>query len=417
MKKLLLIGLKDLKIAFRDKAALIMMLLAPFLLTIGLGAVTGRFSGRSSNGISHIPVILVNQDHGALGNALVAAFQSVELDELIDATVYNDTAAADKLVDDNKAAAVILIPEGFTNSIIPAEGASLPGAKVEIQLYTNPTAPTSVGVVKTILDEFMSQVEVGRTSVEVMVTQLATSGLLPPQQALATGMAAGSRLANGGVESTSIQLKNVTPTGGEVKFDILAILAPSMAMMFLMYTVSNGGKTLLTERNQGTLPRLLVSPTTSTQVLGGKMIGIFLTGTVQMLILIVGTTLMFGLQWGQPLAVLVLVLLAVFGAVGWGLLLTAVAKTPGQINAVGSALMLIFGILGAGFINVDNMPNWFRLATRISPNIWGLDGFTTLALGGGLQDIYTPMLALFVMGLILFVVSVVLFNRRGLFAK
>ena len=76
MKKLFLIGLKDLKIAFRDKAALILMLLAPFLLTLGLGIVTGRFSGGSSNGISHIPVILVNQDGRQLGNSLVDLFLS-----------------------------------------------------------------------------------------------------------------------------------------------------------------------------------------------------------------------------------------------------------------------------------------------------------------------------------------------------
>jgi len=47
MKKLFLIGLKDLKLTFRDRAALVFMLLAPFLLTIGMGFVTGRFSGSS----------------------------------------------------------------------------------------------------------------------------------------------------------------------------------------------------------------------------------------------------------------------------------------------------------------------------------------------------------------------------------
>ena len=52
MKKLLLIGLKDVRLAFRDRAALILMLLAPFLLTLGMGIVTGRFSGGSSTGIS-----------------------------------------------------------------------------------------------------------------------------------------------------------------------------------------------------------------------------------------------------------------------------------------------------------------------------------------------------------------------------
>ncbi len=417
MKKLFLIGFKDLKIAFRDKAALILMLLAPFLLTLGLGLVTGRFSGGSSSGISHIPVVLVNQDGKQLGNALVDAFQSKDLDELVDPSLSNDTTSAFSQVDENKAVAAIVIPAGFTESVIPPQGQTSSGAVVQLELYTNPTTPTSVGVIKTILDEFISQVEVGRAGGEVTVTQLVTSGRLQAQQAQAIALTAGISQANEAGQSQSIVLNNVTSSGSQVKFDILALLAPSMAMMFLMYTVSHGGRSLLTERNQGTLPRLLVSPTMPAQVLGGKMIGIFLTGAAQMLVLILGTTLIFQLEWGDPLAVLALVLAAVFGAVGWGLLLTAVTKTPGQIDAIGSALMLIFGILGGGFINTDNMPAWFRLITKISPNAWGLDGFTTLALGGGLHDILTPILALLGMGLVLFVIAVLLFNRRGLTAR
>ena len=43
LKKALLIGLKDLRIAARDRAALLLMLAAPFILTLGLGLVTGSF--------------------------------------------------------------------------------------------------------------------------------------------------------------------------------------------------------------------------------------------------------------------------------------------------------------------------------------------------------------------------------------
>jgi ABC-2 type transport system permease protein len=220
--------------------------------------------------------------------------------------------------------------------------------------------------------------------------------------------------AGDAAQSTSITLNNVASGGTQVPFDVLALLAPGMALMFLMYTVSYGGRTLLTERNQGTLPRLLVSPTRTSQILGGKMIGIYLTGAAQMFILILGTTVMFQMQWGDLNAVFVLVLAAVFGAVGWGLLITALAKTPGQVNAIGAAVMLTFGILGGTFINTDNMPAWFRIVTKITPNAWGVDGFTTLAWGGGLKDILTPILALLVMGAALFTVAVVLINRRGL---
>jgi ABC-2 type transport system permease protein len=417
MHKLLLIGLKDVKLAFRDRAALVLMLLAPFLLTLGLGFVTGRFSGGSSNGISHIPVVLINQDGKQLGTALVDLFQSGDLGDLVTTTISDDLSAARKLVDDNQAVAAILIPAGFTDSIVPPQGQTIPGKVVQVELYTNPTTPTSVGVVKTILDQFISQVEVGRVGGEVAVTQLVTSGRIQVQQARAVGQAVGMSQAKAASQSASITLNNITPGGEAVKFDVLALLAPGMALMFLMYTVSYGGRTLLTERTHGTLPRLLVSPTSATQVLGGKMIGIFLTGAAQMLILILGTSLLFQLQWGDPLAVLVLVLAAVFGAVGWGMLLTAIARTPGQVSAIGSALMLSFGILGGTFVNMDNMPVWFRYITKITPNAWGVDGFTTLALGGGLHDILTPVLALLVMGLLLFATAVILFSRRGLTEK
>ena len=414
MKKLFLIGLKDLKIAFRDRAALILMLLAPFLLTLGLGAVSGRFSGGSSSGISHIPVVLVNQDGGKLGTELVTLFQSDALKDLVDPTVSDDPAAARTQVDENQADAVIVIPEGFTDSIIPAPGQTSVGAVVAIEVYTNPTTPTGAGVIKTIVDGFLSQVEVGRVGGEVAVTQLLQSGLIRPQDIQAAGLAAGTSAAGAASQSTAIVLRNLTGNGAAVPFDVLALLAPGMALMFLMYTVSYGGRTLLTERNQGTLPRLLVSPTGSAQILGGKMIGIYLTGAAQMFILILGTTLMFQLQWGDAQAVVVLVLAAVFGAAGWGMLVTALAKTPGQVTTVGSALMLIFGILGGTFINTDQMPAWFQAVSKITPNAWGIQGFTTLALGGGLQDIFTPILSLLVMGAVLFAIAVVLINRRGL---
>ena len=416
MRKLFLIGLKDVRLAFRDRTALTMMLLAPFLLTIGLGFVTGRFSGSSSAGLSHIHVVIVNGDGGQLGNALVDLFQSAELSELIRPALLGDPTAARGQVDADDAAAAIIIPAGFSDSIIPA-GGQTPGSDViQIELYANPTAPTSVGVVKTILEDFVGQVEVGRVAGQVTVTQLIQSGLIRMQDAAPIGAGIGARSAEAAGSGAAITIKNVGNSGKAIDFDVLAYMAPGMALMFLMFTASYGGRALLAERQEGTLPRLLVSPTTATQVLGGKIFGTFLTGLAQVLILIVASTLLFGLEWGDPLGVLVLVLAAVVAAVSWGMLITAVARTPGQVSWIGSALMLTFGLLGGSFFSLDYMPAWIRLISKITPNAWGLDGFTTLALGGRLADALTPVLALLAMGAILFSVAVIIFSRRGMTA-
>ena len=442
MKKLFLIGIKDLRLIFRDRAALIFMLLAPFLLTIGMGFVTGRFSGNSS-GLSDIPVVIVNLDKEQLGNALADVFSSEELVDLMEPTTSSDPEAARRFIDDDQAAAAVIIPEGFTRSIIPAEGiaspALAPGAHlpdllsksrpvpgsvdqnfvqsnpVKIEVYTNPSRPTSAGVVKAIVDEFVSRVEEGRTSGMTSIVQLMQTGLLNPQNAESEIRKLFENVQQ--TESTAITLKTDKEGAEAIQFDILAYMAPGMALLFLMYTVSYGGRSILSERSQGTLPRLLVSPTSTAQVLGGKVLGIFLTGVAQVGILILASSVFFGVKWGDTLGLAILILAAVFGATGWGMLITALARTPAQIGSIGSALMLIFGILGGSFINLEQMPAYVRTLGKITPNAWGLDGFTTLALGGTLPNLTEPITALLIMGTILFGVAVVLFNRNGIMNK
>lgn len=417
MKKLWIIGFKDVTLTLRDRPALMFMLLAPFLLTLGLGAVTGRFSGGNSNsGVSDISVVLVNLDGAQLGNALVEMFRSAELSELLDPSEVDSIEAARLLVDEDKAAAAVIVPAGFTASIIPAAGVPPSEEVLTIEIYANPTRPTSAGVIQTIVEEFLAQVEIGKIGGEVTLTMLLESGRLSsdPQAIAEMGSVLGERIAGKGGTASAIPLRKTASGSQAVHFDILAYMAPGMALMFLMYTVSYGGRSILLERNRGTLPRMLVSPTATAQILGGKVLGTFLIGVAQVGILVLGSTLLFGLDWGDPLGVVVLILAAVFGATGWGMLLTAFGRTPGQISAIGSALMLTFGILGGSFIDLNSMPELVRWISKITPNAWGLDGFTTLALGGGLVDVLRPILALLIMGAVLFAIAVFAFNRRGI---
>jgi len=420
MLKLLLIGIKDLKIMFRDRAALILILLAPFLLTLGMGLVTGRFSGGGS-GISDIPIVIVNLDKDSLGDALAGVFNSEDLADLVEPTSSEDADAARLLVDGDEAAAAIIIPAGFTQSVIPQNESAASNQEIKIEFYSNPSRPTSAGIIKAILDGFMARLDEMRLGGMTSISQLIISGRISPQDANQVGEEMGARLRQtdaGNVnEATAISLNASTSAGEAVEFDTLSYFAPGMALMFLMYTVSYGGRSILAEKSQGTLPRLLVSPTDSLQVLGGKVFGIFLTGAAQMLILIGASSLFFQLKWGDAFGVIVLVLAAVFGATGWGMLITALARTPAQVGSVGSAVMLIFAMLGGSFVRLDNLPAAVQTLGRITPNAWAMDGFTTLAFGGTLTTLSTPILALLTMGIVLFSISVVLFGKKNLVQK
>jgi len=401
---------------FRDRAALTFMLLAPFLLTIAMGFVTGRFSG-GSTGLSDIPVVIVNLDKQDLGNALEELFNSEELSDLMEPSPSTDPEAARQLIESDQASAAIVIPEGFTDSIIPAEGTVFgPGyvqsEPVKIEVYTNPSSPTSAGIVKAVVDEFISRVEEGRTSGITSFLQLMQSGLIDPQNIEAEASNLFQNVEQ--TESNSISLTKNIEGAEAVEFDLLSYFAPGMALMFLMYTVSYGGRSILDERAGGTLPRLMISPTQTVQVLGGKVLGIFFMGVAQVGILILASTVFFQVQWGDALGIIVLILAAVFGATGWGMLITAFARTPAQVSSTGSAVMLIFSIMGGSFISLEQFPPFMQTISKITPNAWGLDGFTTLALGGTLSNLMEPIIALLIMGGVLFGIAVILFNRNGL---
>ncbi len=406
------IAFKDLTIAFRDRMGLLLMLAAPVVLTFGMALVSGRLSGSSGPALADIPVVIVNLDSGEIGNNLAEAFSSEGLAALLEPQTAADVASGRALVDANKAAAAVIIPAGFSTAVT---GGTQPSDAERIEVYANPEREVSAQVVTAIVESFVQQVELGRISGQVAVEQMIGAGIITPAQAQETGLAVGERAATRTDSGVPVRLVSIEEsTAGEVEFDPMAYFAPSMAIFFLMFTVSLGGKSLLEEKSTGTLARLSSAPIREAEILGGKMLGIYLTAFAQMAILIVINAVLFRVTFGDPLALAALVAVLAAAATGWGILLAALARTPGQVTSVGSAMMLTFGVLGGNFVAVSGMPEWFRLIGKITPNAWGLDGFVALGMGDGLPQIAGILAGLLIMAAVLFLASVWILRRRSI---
>lgn len=413
MKKLWTIGLKDLRVAFRDRAALI-MLVAPFVLTLAMGFITGGFS-EDGNGLERIPIAIVNQDEGDLGSALATWLQDESMEDLLEVTLLRDPVLARQKVEESQYSGALIIPPEFTEDVILNPDTSAGDGGGSVEFFTNPGEPIRANIVKSMIDRFIGQVEIGVVSSQIAVSGLVQSRLIQPQEAPAIGRDIGERLVTqaGGLSLITVSLGEIQ--ADESDFNPLAILAPSMAMLFLMYTVTSvGGRSILAEREEGTLSRMLSTPTGAAQVLGGKVFGIVLVGIVQVTILVAASSLLFQLSWGDPLAVIILIVVAVIGATGWGILLAAFASTPGQVASVGAALMLTFGLLGGSFFGGAGFEGLLGVLSKVTPNAWAQEGFLRLAQGGTMVDIYEPIAGLLLMGGILFAIAVVVFRRRGL---
>lgn len=406
MRIIFIIGWKDLLLRFRDRGALILMLGAPIVLTLGMGLVTGAFSpGANSGGPTAIPVAIVNEDNGDHGQIFVDAFSTDELAVLFEPVAVSSANEARQMVAGDQLAAALLIPPAFSEGIFAA-GAASPAAPLEI--ITNPARPISAGMVRAVTRNLLDDLETRLLAAKIAQERMG---------------AAGVRQEPGGNTLVSreqdlkplLNIKTKTPNEQEPQPSFMAYLAPAFAVLFLMVTVTQGGRTILNEREKGTLARLMINPISANQIMGGKISGIFFTGFAQMSILILASSLLFGLRWGAPLAIVLLLVAVAAAASGWGLLLAAVAKNPHQVSRLGTAMMLIFGILGGSFFA---LPDGSMAATlgKLTPNAWAIEGFTTLAAGGSLADIGGTIFALIVMAIVLFALAGALFSRRPLLA-
>lgn len=417
MKKLLAIMWKDVNVLFRDGAAVALIIAGPLVLTIGLGLVTGSFAASDAPAISRIPVLIVDQDGGRFATALTDLLTGEDLADLLAPEMWNDEAAALERTRDGDVAATVVIPAGFSAGFLPDMTTGALPDPVALRVYGDPGSPIRAGVVRSIAEEFTNRAQTGVTTVQIALTSLATSGAASPAELPAIGRAMGEQLFSGDGAAAAtgslidLRVESVA-AGDDESFDPLAYFAPAMALLFLMYAVTLGARTLLSERREGTLARMLAAPVTNGQVLGGKVAGIFLGGFIQMAVLILLSTTLFQLNWGNPLGVLLVIASAALAATGWGLLIAAVSTNSGQVSGLGMALTLIFGILGGSFVPGMQMGSLLERAGSITPNKWAMDGFMALAAGDGLPAIIVPVAALLAMAAILFIISAALFRRR-----
>jgi ABC-2 type transport system permease protein len=187
-------------------------------------------------------------------------------------------------------------------------------------------------------------------------------------------------------------------------FDALSYVAPGMALFFMMFSVRQAARTTAEDAVRGVSDRLRASPASDAGIRAGAMVSHVVLLFLQLAALVGISTLMYGLWWGPTGPVLLVCLVVAVTAGGWVALLAVLGRTPNRINALGTALTLIFGIVSRSFAAVIPTTPWMDGLARITPNYWGLHAFSALAMGGGLGSILRDCGALAVMCVALWLV-------------
>ncbi len=401
MKKLLYIASNELLLLFKDKMAVVWMLILPLGLTAIMGLAFGGLGGGSEPVVIDLPV--VDQDGGEMAAAvldILAQMESLHLE-----TEYDEETAR-QLVSDGERAGTLVIPAGFTADVTS-------GNPTALDLLVAPggqTAPLLEGMVRGVTSGFSNV----QTAVEVTISEVqrATGSYDLDYEGITARVVATTqeRLENPPVGT------RVTTVGSaeEEEFNIFDQVVPGYAVMFAMFGVLSGAGAILEEKERGTFKRLLFAPVPKYALLGGKLLAQFLIGVAQIALMFIFGTLVFHVNLGDSILGLVLVTLATcWATTSLGLLLVAVIKSRKQIHPITTLIILGSSAVGGSWFPLFMMPEWVQQAARITINAWAMEGYNRLMLfGGGLNDVWPDIGVLLLYGAVCFAVGLRLFRFK-----
>ena len=427
------IAIKDLTRSFRSTFAIVFMFVVPLLVT---GMFYFMFGNTAKNGEFDLPrtkVVIANMDAGGpkfqinpknipggwkaetMGDLIVSILESDEMADLIEVTHASDAQTARASVDNQDAQVAIVIPPDFSKQFADVDG------KAVIEFYQDPTLTIGPAIMRTILNRFLDSMAGIKIAVNVFMDETNSSqyallgqvvqGYLDTSLALSEDPAAellDARAPAGIRNNAEEKTQNL----------LLTIIGPIMGGMMIFYAFFTGTSTaqsILKEEEERTLPRLFTTPTRQATILTGKLLSVFMTVAVQVIVLLVASRLIFGIQWGEPFQVGLVALGIIFSASSFGIFVNSFLKTTKQGGVVFGGVLSVTGMIGMMSIFTMNSSGAAAMSGTVSllvPQGWAIHGLMQSMNGEPVGQLLISFLVLLGWSAAFFVIGVMRFNRR-----
>ncbi len=373
MRAALLIAAKDLKERLRDRSAVLAGLVVP----LGLAFIFNLTLGGLSTSGTRFTFAVVDADRSRVSARFVNdVLPQVERSGAIRLRDVPTEAQGRRLAANGDVAATIVVPTGF--------GAAVEGGRAaELRVIGDVDQPTATQVARSIAQGFATDLNSIRLSIATAVGG-------DPASVDPSTLAAMIQRA----QAVADPLVVADVAARTKELDLTTYYAAGMAVFFLFFTVQFGVSSLLEERKDGTLARLLAAPIRRGSILGGKLFVSFLLGVISMTTLIVATSVLLGARWGSPLGVGMLVVAGVLSAIGVMALVATLAKTSEQAGNWQSIIAVVLGLLGGVFFPISQVSGILSKLTYLTPQAWFMRGLGDLAGGGGPADVVPAVLAM-----------------------
>ena len=426
------IAFKDMTRSFRSFFAVVFMFIVPLLVT---GMFYFMFGNLASDGGFNLPktkVIVANLDEGGpkfkvnpknipggkkadtMGELIVNILESDDMAELIEVSHAPSAEFARAAVDSQQAQVAIIIPTDFSHQFADQDG------KAVIEFYQDPTLTIGPGIIRTIMNRFMDSMAGVKIAVNVFQDEasqedLVYSGVVV-QQYLDTSLALRENPED---DLLDVRTPSSEQSSAEESQNILlSIITPIMGGMMIFYAFFTGASTaqsILKEDEERTLPRLFTTPTSQATILSGKLLSVFMTVSIQVIVLLIAAHLIFGIQWGDTLPVALTAIGVILSASSFGVFVNSFLKTTKQGGVLFGGVLTVTGMLGMISIFAMGSPTAAQMSNTVSllvPQGWAVRGLMQALNAEPVSSVLVTTLALLAWSVAFFIIGVWRFNKR-----
>jgi ABC-2 type transport system permease protein len=389
---------KDLTLFFHDQRSVILTFLLPVILitlfAFAYGSI-GSYDGRSE------PVKLLVTDLDQTRSSIEIICKIDSLEDI--SIVISDSAKSKELVIKGKYAGALMIYKGFQDSL--EAGNTMP-----IELVYDRSREMEIGILQqnliTTLMSSSGEIIVKKSIEKYLQDQFPDIGKSASDNIIKTAIIKDNN--NLAIKWTSIvAMKNNTKLG-------LIQAVAGTAILMLLFSVAGVGTSILEEKENGTINRLLYSPLKGSSILYGKMLFAFFISVLQLTSMFLFAWLIFNMDLSVNIPALILMIIATaFAVSGLGIFLAAIAKTRQQAQNLSTIIILIMSAIGGSMIPLFIMPAILQKIALLSLNYWGIQGFYDIFWRNlPLEAILPKILILMGIGIVTAWVSIRLFKRR-----
>jgi ABC-2 type transport system permease protein len=164
--------------------------------------------------------------------------------------------------------------------------------------------------------------------------------------------------------------------GGTKTNPVVAMYAAGIAVMFLLFSATTASGSLLEERENSTLDRLLCSRLTMDQLLLGKWFYLTIIGIIQMTLMFVWGALVFRIELVRHLEGFCAMTIVTAGAAAsFALMLASLCQTRMQLGWVSTIVILSMSALGGSMVPRYLMSENIQKVGMLTFNAWALEGY------------------------------------------